>query len=176
LRKQVRRWKPAKIREPLSALRCWMDKTAKSLEQREPDLDLVRNALGRAYEGAQTLRRAIDPTDSRTIHRTRLAFKHYRYLLESLHPGIITLSKKQLAAMDRYQTRMGLVQDWEVLRQETLRFARSHKSLKTILAPLNKELEQREKAAIDAYLRIANQLDRFWPRVLSQEFLSGKTT
>jgi CHAD domain-containing protein len=53
----------------------------------------------------------------RTVHQTRIAFKRFRYMLESLSPAITGPSRRQLRALAYYQRKMGIIQDHEVLNR-----------------------------------------------------------
>ena len=71
----------------------------------------VVRAAAQAFAEAVERRRTIDLADLRTIHQTRVAFKRFRYILESLSPGITGLSRRQLRALAHYQRKMGIIQD-----------------------------------------------------------------
>ena len=84
----------------------------------------VLRAAAEAFAEAVERRRAIDLADLRTIHQTRVAFKRFRYMLESLSPGITGLSRRQLRALAYYQRKMGIIQDLEVMQASVARYSR----------------------------------------------------
>src|ERR1035441_3228303 len=71
----------------------------------------VLHAAAQAFAEAVARRRAIDLADPQTIHQTRVAFKRFRYTVESPSPGITGMSKRQLRALAYYQRKMGIIQD-----------------------------------------------------------------
>src|ERR1017187_1194330 len=93
----------------------------------------VLRAAAQAFAEAVERRRAIDLADMRTIHQTRVAFKRFRYILESLSPGITGLSKRQLRALAYYQRKMGIIQDLEVMQACVARYIREDKKREALL-------------------------------------------
>jgi CHAD domain-containing protein len=99
----------------------------------------------------------------RTIHHTRVAFKRFRYIMESLSPGITGLSKRQLLALAYYQRKMGIIQDLEVMQSCVARYAREVKNREALLQRFNSHLRQRRARALRSFLKSADRLYQFWP-------------
>ena len=51
-------------------------------------------AVDRSYENVLHRFARIDPEDTETIHRTRIAFKSFRYAVEIIHPLLVRLSRQ----------------------------------------------------------------------------------
>ncbi|HVM49121.1 MAG TPA: CHAD domain-containing protein, partial [Candidatus Acidoferrum sp.] len=157
--------------------RCKMRKLERWLRAVADELDTLRrqargrNQLAAAALGATTSafaeavarRRAIDPADPRTIHRTRVAFKRFRYMVESLSPCLTGLSKRELRALAWYQRRMGIIQDLEVLHQCVARYLERQKDAEVLLRPFVRHLQKRRARALRAFLKTADALLGFWP-------------
>src|SRR5262245_26402227 len=75
-------------------------------EKRTEAIQAVEIAFNRVVERKQ----AIDPSDSASIHRMRVAFKKFRYLVEALAPVLRYATAKQLKVMDAFQGSMGDIQ------------------------------------------------------------------
>jgi CHAD domain-containing protein len=120
-------------------------------------------ATADAFAEAVQHRRAIKPADPRTIHQTRVAFKRFRYMMESLSPALTGLSRRQLRALAYYQRRMGIIQDLEVLRRCVARFIRDDKKTEPLLRPFCHHLQQRRTRAVHSFLKSADRLLQFWP-------------
>jgi CHAD domain-containing protein len=120
-------------------------------------------AAANAFAEAVGRRRAIDLADLRTIHQTRVAFKRFRYMVESLSPDITGLSKRQLRELAYYQRKMGIIQDLEVLQACVARFTREDKKVETPLRPFSRYLRQRRARALRSYLKSSDRLFEFWP-------------
>jgi CHAD domain-containing protein len=148
---KVKRFKTRKLERWISAMIG--DLTAKARRSR------AQSQLAEAVER----RRAIDLADLRTVHQTRVAFKRFRYILESLSPGITGLSRRQLRALAYYQRKMGIIQDLEVLQACVARYAREDKKRKALLQRFSRHLRQRRARALRSFLKSADRLFAFWP-------------
>jgi CHAD domain-containing protein len=72
------------------------------------------NALDATYALVSQRYAAIEPSQPVTIHRLRLAFRKFRYMVESLYPLIDGFPADHLKRMHDYQFLMGALQDMEV--------------------------------------------------------------
>src|SRR5688572_30838587 len=107
----------------------------------------------------------INPAQAATIHRVRLAFKTFRYMVEIVHPLLPNFPSENLKYMHDYQSLMGEIQDVEVIMQ-TLAEAPSSFDPE----PVRRYYERRHAGAISAYLEDMNQLDLFWRPAPDQSF------
>jgi CHAD domain-containing protein len=123
----------------------------------------VLHAAAQAFTEAVERRRAIDPADPQTIHQTRVAFKRFRYTVESLSPGITGLSKRQLRALAYYQRKMGIIQDLEVMRACVAKYTRGDKKRDALLQRFSRHVLQRRARALRSFLKSADRLFEFWP-------------
>lgn len=122
-------------------------------------MKVVREAFARTVER----QRAMDPGEVATIHRVRVAFKKFRYMVEALQPLFAEITAERIAAMQDFQSMMGEVQDTEVLLARLDKFARRHNSLAGDLARFRLWLLQRHTAQIACCLEHAEHLHEFWP-------------
>ena len=112
---------------------------------------------------------AITPSDSTTIHRTRVAFKTFRYMTEFLAPMLGWVTRKRLKAMNAFQSSMGDIQDAEVLLTRATAFARKYgKENGTSLARALEELARRRTRLTETFLVSADTLYTFWQPVSSR--------
>ena len=83
---ELKRVKTGKIRKSIAAaarqLEVLPDTPAVQQEKRAEAILAIETAFNRVIERKQ----AITPTDSSSIHRMRVAFKKFRYMVESLAP------------------------------------------------------------------------------------------
>jgi CHAD domain-containing protein len=124
---------------------------------------LLLNSVDRAFAYASRLRAQIDPLDTDTIHRARVAFKKFRYMVETLAPCLPVRTPRLLDSMRHYQTMMGHIQDAEVLRQALERFLRKKRLAAEAARRLREELLLRRQRLIGDYLEVTGQMLRFWP-------------
>ena len=137
--------------------------SAGNVRARKQLASAVAHTAANAFAEVEKRRQAIDLADLGTIHQTRVAFKRFRYIVESLSPGLTGLTKRQLRALAYYQRRMGIIQDLEVLRQAVERFAGEHKNTETALRPFCRYLRQRRTRSLRSFLKSADRLFEFWP-------------
>jgi CHAD domain-containing protein len=142
--------------------------------EREIKLLQRRTSRSRAFE---TALRAIDQAfdrvaqccgqvtaeDTATIHRTRIAFKRFRYMVEALSPLLPMVTEEHRRAMHGYQSMMGDIQDVEVLLATVGKFIASEEVDGRSARKLLTELRRRRQWLIRVYLNAAGKLSRFWP-------------
>jgi CHAD domain-containing protein len=148
--------------KPLARLVADCRKEAEGRVSSDPGR-LVLGAVGRAFGQAKALRARIDPGNTHTIHRTRVVFKKFRYMVELLAERLLPVSKKRLTRMHGYQTLMGDIQDAEVLLLAFDKFMRKKKLDPGFARRLRAELLRRRKELIRIYIDAADQLETFWP-------------
>jgi len=122
----------------------------------------VYGAMAAAFAEVARRRQAIDPANSQTIHRTRVAFKKFRYIVESLSPAFTGLRRHQLRRFATYQRRMGLLQDLEILQAFIARFVKEHAGTEALLRPFIRYLRRRRARALRSVVRHADALFVFW--------------
>jgi CHAD domain-containing protein len=110
----------------------------------------------------------VNPAQAATIHRVRLAFKTFRYMVEIIHPLLHNFPSENLKHMHDYQSLMGEIQDVEVMMQ-TLADAPVHAS-SFDAEPVRRYCERRHAKAISAFIEGMNQLDTFWRPAPDQPF------
>ncbi len=125
----------------------------------------VQGAAAAAFACAVFRREQIVSNDPQTIHRFRVAFKKFRYTMEALQPLFPSIRKKDLKAMDAYQTRLGNIQDAEVLGGRVARFTLSRPpAVRRPLAGYRREQEQEKRKLIAAFLKSADDIYGFWKK------------
>lgn len=129
----------------------------------EKQLAAVRKGVDRAFTRVTELAGQIDPRDTATIHRTRVAFKKFRYMVESLQPLLPGVTRRQLRKMHAYQTRMGDIQDVEVRLTILDEFAKEKRGQAAALRRFRNQQIRRRAALVRAYLNVAEEVFHFWP-------------
>ncbi len=136
--------------------------------------DSLFHSVDAAFQNALDHKNRIDPERTKTIHRTRIAFKKFRYMVEVLAGFWPIASSRRLAAMHAYQTLMGDVQDLEVLlrafdkfskKKELESFPGSGARKRGSSAPrtFRDELFRRREQLNQHYLSKAGLVYSFWP-------------
>jgi CHAD domain-containing protein len=92
-----------------------------------------------------------------------VAFKKFRYLVESLAPVLDQVTSKHLKAMNAFQSSMGDIQDAEVLFSRATAFNRKYDMKRgASRASALDELARRRTALTEDFLRSADSLYTFW--------------
>jgi CHAD domain-containing protein len=157
-RAKIKRLKPAKLQRQLKVLRAEL-KAQHSRDLRRLSL----RAVDRAFAEVSGRRRRVTSEDTATIHRTRVAFKHFRYMLEGLQGAWPGLTDKRLRAMQGYQALMGEIQDNEVLLASVRQFTRAKHTEPGVARLWTVELQRQRRLLVARYLKRADQLNEFWP-------------
>jgi CHAD domain-containing protein len=129
---------------------------------------MLAQTVERAFERVVALRQRIDPARTTTIHRTRIGFKKFRYMVECLQPVLPGVTREQIGAMHDYQTGMGDIQDIETLLARLDRLSAKKKIKAKPLQPFRDELIRQRALSVKAYLKSADQLYAFRPANLEQ--------
>lgn len=166
--KQCARCAQKKIRQiKTTRLARLMAKARADLKQQcqeRPASSVARMLAGvawRAFERTCALRERIDPRNTRTIHRTRVAFKKYRYIMETLAGYMPQLNVVSLERMHDYQGLMGEVQDSNVLLSAVIEYCHDRGMESKASIRFQSELERRRQRLTVRYLTRADRLYNF---------------
>lgn len=110
----------------------------------------------------------IDPSQPATIHRVRVAFKTFRYMVEIIRPLLDGFPEENPKLMNDCQSMMGEIQDLEVILKTLADFSQADSSIDSS-TPLNTDLEPvchyyelRHAEAVSTYIKDKNMLNYFW--------------
>jgi CHAD domain-containing protein len=162
--REIKDWKSKKLEKWIMAA---ADDLSVSARRNAQDPSASKLALRHASEAFQRVierREAIQLDDLSTIHRTRVAFKRFRYMVESLPQSLTGLTDLQLRAMVQYQRRMGRIQDLEVLKGLLTSSARRRGWKGEGLEAFVRHVDQQLSRAVTTFMRSADALSGFWSR------------
>jgi CHAD domain-containing protein len=125
---------------------------------RQPVAARALISLTAAFETVKARRQAVDPANSETLHRTRVAFKKFRYMVEGLSPAFTGLGKAGLRRFANYQKRMGNLQDLEVLQASVAGFLLLHPGTGDALKGFCRYLATRRRRALRSCLAHVDDL------------------
>ena len=98
-----------------------LNQTIETFKQTDLDASLF-SAVDEAYAIVNQRYALVDPGQPATIHRLRIAFKKFRYMIEAIYPILENPPADYLKRMHDYQAAMGDIQDMEVALQELADF------------------------------------------------------
>ncbi len=106
---------------------------------------------------------AVDAARPASIHRERIAFKHFRYAVEIVHElSSADISVAALKALRRYQTLLGAIQDADVLLLALQQ--RAGQPDGEVVHSLLQRQQRRHALAVSRYLAKRDTLRRLWRR------------
>ena len=162
LKKEIKDFRSAGLSQQVNRLKAAL------LRKNAPETQAAIWAIvDDAYASVVQDQIAIRPEDTATIHCTRLAFKKFRYRVESIHPLLTGAPEDLLRRLHNYQSAMGDVQDTEIGLQMLDKFvAHSGSALPTVRARF---IEMRQ-ARIAAFIDQMDNLKTFWRPAPDKEF------
>jgi CHAD domain-containing protein len=160
---KVKRFKTRKLEKWISALSAVLAANTRGPRAQGRLAAIVLRGTARAFAEAVERRKAIDLGDLRTIHQTRVAFKRFRYMVESLSPALTGLSKRQLRTLAYYQRKMGIIQDLEVMQACVARHIGENRRRAEVLRRFCRHLRERRARSLRSFLKSADHLFEFWP-------------
>lgn len=161
-RKAVKHIKTGRLGRRIAAFEEEIRRLGETLP-RARALATALKAIDRAFARVAQLCRRVQATDTRTIHRTRIAFKRFRYMVDAMSPLLPSVNDQHRRAMRGYQSMMGDIQDVEVLLAALEQFVCSRTVDDRLTRQLREELLRRRRWLIQVYLNAADKLRHFWP-------------
>jgi CHAD domain-containing protein len=125
-------------------------------------------AVDEAFAAAWQRFQSVDPASPATIHRVRVAFKKFRYMVELVGPLTPGLPEQLPGEMHTYQTLMGDIQDAEVFLHSLEDFAEDHPELD--LLPVREFYQRRHAETLDLYLKQKDWLGSAWRQTPGHSF------
>jgi CHAD domain-containing protein len=166
LRKKIRNLDLKEI-----ARRIWKTREALAGEEYADSAAPILGSVDDAFLAARQRYQQVDPNTPSSIHRLRVAFKKFRYMLEIAHPLLKDFPPDNLKRMHEYQSLMGEVQDAEVFLQTLADFDASASAPELV----RRHYELRRAEAVSTYLKDKDMLDDFW-RPLPEEIFPWEKT
>ena len=136
-----------------------------------PAGDLSQRLLQAVDEAYLTVKQrygSMDPDRTATIHRVRVAFKKFRYMVECIQPILPNLPEAQLKNMQNYQMVMGDIHDVEVFLETLADFAARHEQFDP--EPVHRLYEKTFAQVLSVYLDNKEELGTFWRATPGTDF------
>lgn len=139
-----------KLKESMASIRRWFRSWRLKTALDEVHAKKLLYGIESKYASVVKARGEVDAIAPATIHRLRIAFKAYRYMVELLEPFLPMITDRHLNAMRDYQGLMGEIQDLEVLLQAMEDFEKKRR--KRLLEAYRAELVRRHEKLIARFL------------------------
>lgn len=102
----------------------------------------------------------VDPAQVSSIHRLRVAFKNFRYMVESIYPCLPDFPESQLERMHDYHNQMGHIHDLQVLLETLQEYAQESESFDP--QSVRRYYERLLAEALSAFLKNKDEALTFW--------------
>jgi CHAD domain-containing protein len=122
--------------------------------------NLMLQAVDEQFRKMMHRLQRINPSDPKTIHRVRIAFKKFRYMIEIIHPLIPSYPENTFKLMRDYQSVMGNIQDIQVFLSTFEYFADRDASFDP--TPVLHYYQQRRNETISAFTKDLSKFNIFW--------------
>ena len=149
-----------------------LNKALETFTQTEPDTGLF-SAVDEAYAVVKQRYALIDPIQPATIHRLRIAFKKFRYMIEIIYPTLENPPADYLKRMHNYQAAMGDIQDMEVALQELADFGEIAPA-DYDPDPIRSYYKDRHALALSHYIEDKGEVFTFWRSAPDHHFFEEK--
>lgn len=163
LRRKIRPLKSRRVERMLKSLEKRVAAAPGGAAEAATTEHVLAQPLNAAFERPAQLQQRIRHTDTEAIHRTRIGFKAYRYLCELLVPFLPWMTPRRLREMHAWQTRMGDIQDLNVLLAQIERAVKRGDVPLPAVKRLHARLARRLVVMVNRFVRTADRLERFRP-------------
>jgi CHAD domain-containing protein len=162
LERKLRRIRLKPLKNQMDALRKEVRTAMKQPDERRRVRAGLLKSVDLAFANVVARRRSIAPAEPRAVHRTRVAFKKFRYLVEQLRPLIPRLASGLPDKLHGHQKLMGDIQDCRTLLAALNKFRRKEKAEARSLCKFRAVVKRDHALLMARYLRRADELFSFW--------------
>lgn len=125
----------------------------------------LRSIADRAFEEVAALIDIVDTESLESVHKVRIAFKRFRYMVELLDE-LLPVEEYMLNGMKAVQDELGAIQDITVVEELLQRFIEKKSPRRTLLSLEYHELLSRRQKLAESFAATAHDIKNMW-RVLS---------
>jgi len=161
--RDIQRVKVGRMKKVVTALRRRLQAAAGDADRQMRDRRAILRAVSAAHARVVERRRSMDAGHVATIHRTRVAFKKLRYMVEAMQPLFPRTTASRLKPMHDLQTLLGDLQDTDVFLAWLDKFLDKCTAHAASLAPFRHWLLARRATQIQRCMESADELQKFWP-------------
>ncbi len=166
-RKEIKSLKVASLSKRIKKL----NQTIEAFKQ--VDLEKLFSVVDETYAIVNQRYTLVDPSQPATIHRVRLAFKKFRYIVEAIYPILQDFPSDHLKRMHDYQASMGDIQDMEVALQGLANFGEQAPASYNP-EPVRAYYIERHALALSRYIEDKGEALTFWRVAPDQPFPQEK--
>ncbi|HMK83396.1 MAG TPA: CHAD domain-containing protein, partial [Candidatus Bathyarchaeia archaeon] len=129
---------------------------------------IINDTLDQSFDNVNKKLGYVTTTNYSTIHSVRLAFKPFRYLLETLQP-LIPVERKQLANAKSLARIMGQIQDTEVLMKDLAEFKWKKETEQQAVIEIWLDFERRKTESAQRFLKALPNFGKIWKPIIHEQ-------
>jgi len=161
--RDIDRLKTGRLKKLVAALTERLESARRPAGRLARDRRVLLAAVERAFARTVQRRQRMDPGEVASVHRLRVDFKRFRYMVEALQPLFPAITSARLKAMHAFQDTMGELQDTDVFLARVDKFGQDDPGLAQSVAGLRYWLLRRRTAQMSVCVKRADELMEFWP-------------
>lgn len=171
-RKYIRKSKPSDLKKRVKRVR----KVARKHSDDEQLVEHLLQVVDAAYAKTNEALTELNAADPATIHRVRIAFKEFRYMIETIRPFLPDYPESYPDRMHDYQDAMGKVRDTTVFLNKLKEFEQDLQQRGQGQAPafdsnpVELFYQKRLDEVIQAYFQREEEFSSFWRAAPDQPF------
>ena len=162
-KRRIRRIKTRPTRRVVEMLVERLQERGKSPARMRRDRGVILHSVETAFAHVVECRRQMNATEPATIHRARVAFKRFRYMMEAMRPLLPGITPRRLDAMKAFQGLLGDLQDTDVFLARVDKLIAKDRIETADVAPLRRWLVRRHVRQVNQCLCRADVVFKFWP-------------
>ncbi|MCI0748474.1 MAG: CHAD domain-containing protein [Verrucomicrobia subdivision 3 bacterium] len=162
-KERIRDVKTRRVRSVVQLIAKRLQEGARDSERMRLDRTKIIHGVDMAFARVVQCRQRMDAADTATIHRTRVAFKRFRYMMESMRLICPEIRRRQLDTMHAFQGVLGDLQDTDVFLARLDKLIQKRRIKIAEVAPLRRWLLRRHVRQVNRCLRRADVVFKFWP-------------
>ncbi|HAV62351.1 MAG TPA: hypothetical protein DCY13_08315 [Verrucomicrobiales bacterium] len=163
LAKELEEGGTRKLHRELTRLEKALEHAGKDSSRSRRQAHRILAAVEAAFRQVKSRRHRVRADQPATLHQTRMAFKRFRYMVEALQKVLPGATRERIRAMQAFQTRLGEIQDVEVLLQRVEKYVARHAAEAERLEAFQVRAAQRLTELIRRQVTSMDELDQFWP-------------
>jgi len=137
-------------------------------DSEEEFIERLNSIVDEVYGLTLQRKSLIDPLNPSTIHRVRVVFKKFRYMVEIMSPVLPHYPKINFGIMHDYQAMLGEIQDIEVIIGKIREYSVKHSS--SNLDYVIHYYTQYHQDSIKLFIDKQNSINTFWREAPGKEF------
>jgi CHAD domain-containing protein len=164
-RKEIKASQPSDLKKRVEKIRSSLEENVQGRGWTARLLSVVDQAYARAMQAFGQ----VEASQPASIHRFRVAFKKFRYMVEVVHPALKGSPEAYFKQMHDYQSRMGDVQDAVVFLSTLVDYAEQTGS-SARLASVQEAFDNQRLDLITKFMDGKEELSLFWRAAPDQSF------